>query len=214
MRLSDALKKVLKQGGHSNIGWIVSGQSVMTSQIKGFKMMTAHCSPRLSSVFRRFGCTLKSTPVAKTQTPNLAKLERNLDDLEAYIESVNDRITDDARLLRIALIVDEKSPKLYFLPNLDNVNFDEVAISETENKAADIMLGRATVTTASGSGTDTANSVTVRDAENLPFLPKPTMYASAICPHCGSSDLSLHKGERYYCKECKKKFAASKVVFK
>jgi hypothetical protein len=37
MRLSDALKKVLKQGGHSNIGWIVSGQSVMTSQIKGFK---------------------------------------------------------------------------------------------------------------------------------------------------------------------------------
>jgi hypothetical protein len=36
MKLSEALKKVLKQGGHSNIGWIVSGQSV-TSQIKGFK---------------------------------------------------------------------------------------------------------------------------------------------------------------------------------
>ena len=54
----------------------------------------------------------------------------------------------------------------------------------------------------------------VNDAENLPFLPKPTMQGFAICPHCGNSDLSLHKGERYYCKECKKKFAASKVVFK
>jgi ribosomal protein L37AE/L43A len=117
-------------------------------------------------------------------------------------------------LLRIALIVDEKSPKLYFLPNLDNVNFDEISISESERKAAGIMLSRATVTTASGFGTNAVNSFTVRDVENLPFLPKPTMQGSAICPHCGSSDLSLHKSERYYCKECKKKFAASKVVFK
>lgn len=150
----------------------------------------------------------------KNSDANLAKLERNLDDLEAYIEGVNDRITDDARLLRIALIVDEKSPKLYFLPNLDNVDFDEVVISKSENKASDIMLGRATVTTGSYSGTNVSNVLTVSNAEIMPFLPKPTMQGSAICPHCGSSDLSLHKGERYYCKECKKKFAASKVVFK
>jgi hypothetical protein len=214
MKLSEALKKVLKQGGHSNIGWIVSGQSVMTSQIKGFKDDDRSLFTEIIIGIPKIRMYVKKYARGKNSDANLAKLERNLDNLEAYIESVNDRITDDARLLRIALVVDEKSPKLYFLPNLDNVNFDEVAISETENKAADIMLGRATVTTASGSGTDTANSVTVRDAENLPFLPKPTMYASAICPHCGSSDLSLHKGERYYCKECKKKFAASKVVFK
>jgi hypothetical protein len=214
MKLSEALKKVLKQGGHSNIGWIVSGQSVMTSQIKGFKDDDRSLFTEIIIGIPKIRMYVKKYARGKNSDANLAKLERNLDNLEAYIESVNDRITDDARLLRIALVVDEKSPKLYFLPNLDNVNFDEVAISETENKAADIMLGRATVTTASGSGTDTANSVTVRDAENLPFLPKPTMYASAICPHCGTSDLSLHKGERYYCKECKKKFAASKVVFK
>ncbi|MHC5831234.1 MAG: hypothetical protein ACYT04_88545, partial [Nostoc sp.] len=30
------LKKILKQFGHNNIGWIVSGQSVMTKQIPGF----------------------------------------------------------------------------------------------------------------------------------------------------------------------------------
>ena len=214
MRLSDALKKVLKQGGHSNIGWIVSGQSVMTSQIKGFKDDDRSLFTEIIIGIPKIRMYVKKYARGRNSDANLAKLERNLDDLEAYIESVNDRITDDARLLRIALIVDEKSPKLYFIPNLDNVNFNEDAISESENKAAGIMLGRATVTTASGSGIDATNPVTVSDAKNLPFLPKPTMQGSAICPHCGSSDLSLHKGERYYCKECKKKFAVSKVVFK
>jgi hypothetical protein len=154
-----------------------------------------------------------SQSLSRTQV-NLAKLERNLDDLEAYIESVNDRITDDARLLRIALIVDEKSPKLYFLPNLDNVDFDDISISESENKAFKIMLGRVTVTTGSDSDSNSSSSVTVSNVENVPFLPKPTKQGSAICPHCGSFDLSLHKSERYYCKNCKQRFSVSKVVFR
>jgi hypothetical protein len=214
MKLSDALKKVLKQGGHSNIGWIVSGQSVMTSQIKGFKDDDRSLFTEIIIGIPKIRMYVKKYARGKNSDTNLAKLERNLDDLEAYIEGVNDRITDDARLLRIALIVDEESPKLYFLPNLDNVDFDEISISKSERKAADIMLSRATVTTASVSGTNISNTGTASDAENLPFLPKPTMQGSAICPHCGSFDLSLHKGERYYCKECKKKFAASKVIFK
>jgi hypothetical protein len=37
MKLSEALKESLEARRYSNIGWIVSGQSVMTSQIKGFK---------------------------------------------------------------------------------------------------------------------------------------------------------------------------------
>lgn len=126
MRLSDALKKVLKQGGHSNIGWIVSGQSVMTSQIKGFKDDDRSLFTEIIIGIPKIRMYVKKYARGKNSDANLAKLERNLDDLEAYIEGINDRITDDARLLRIALIVDEKSPKLYFLPNLDNVDFDEV----------------------------------------------------------------------------------------
>jgi len=170
MKLSEALKKVLKQGGYSNIGWIVSGQSVMTSQIKGFKDDDRSLFTEIIICIPKIRMYVKKYARGKNSDTNLAKLERNSDDLEAYIESVNDRITDDARLLRIALIVDEKSPKLYFLPNLDNVDFDEILINESENKAADIMLGRLTVTTASVSGTDAANLVTVSDAKNLPFL--------------------------------------------
>lgn len=214
LAVSGKLKKVLKEGGHSNIGWIVSGQSVMTSQIKGFKDDDRSLFTEIIIGIPKIRMYVKKYARGKNSDTNLAKLERNLDDLESYIESVNDRITDEARLLRIALVVDEKSPKLYFLPNLDNVNFDDIAISDSEKKAAGIMLGRGTVTTGINSGTNPSNAVRVSDAENLLFLPKPTMQGSAICPHCGSFDLSLHKGERYYCKECKKKFAASKVVFK
>jgi hypothetical protein len=214
MSVSEKLKKVLKQGGHSNIGWIVSGQSVMTSQIKGFKDDDRSLFTEIIIGIPKIRMYVKKYARGKNSDTNLAKLERNLDDLEPYIEVINDKITDDARLLRIALIIDAKSPKLYFLPNLDSVDFDEVVISESENKASGIMSGRTTGSVSAENGSDSSNLCTASAAKNLPFLPKPTMQGSAICPHCGNSDLSFHKGERYYCKSCKKRFAVSKVVFK
>jgi len=186
----------------------------MTSQIKGFKDDDRSLFTEIIIGIPKIRMYIKKYSKGKDSDTKLTTLAKNLDDLEGYIESINERITDEARLLRVALVIDDKSPKLYFLPNLDNVDFDEVTISEGEKKASGIMLGRTTGTTASASGTKGSSSVTASDAGNLPFLPKPTMQGSAICPHCGSSELSLHKGERYYCKGCKKKFAASKVVYR
>jgi hypothetical protein len=214
MRLSDALKKVLKQGGHSNIGWIVSGQSVMTSQIKGFKDDDRSLFTEIIIGIPKIRMYVKKYARGKNSDANLAKLERNLDDLEAYIESVNDRITDDARLLRIALIVDEKSPKLYFLPNLDNVNFDEIFISESEKKASGILLKPASQSAQAqtGSKRQTLDIVTVSTGE--PNEPKPTMQGVAHCPHCGNSEMTLLTEQRYKCKPCGKKISLSKVVYK
>jgi uncharacterized coiled-coil DUF342 family protein len=214
MKCSESFKTILKQGGHSNIGWIVSGQSVMTSQIKGFKDDDRSLFTEIIIGIPKIRMYVKKYAKGKNSDANLAKLERNLDDLESYIESVNERITDSARLLRIGLVIDEKSPKLYFLPNLDNVNFDDVAISESESKAAYILSGKPSGTVAARNGTNDHNLVTVSDGSDVPFLPKTTKPGSATCPHCGSSDLSLQKGERYYCKGCKKKFVVSKAVFR
>src|SRR4028118_2346212 len=86
MRLSDALKKVLKQGGHSNIGWIVSGQSVMTSQIKGFKDDDRSLFTEMIIGIPKIRMYVKKYARGKNSDANLAKLERNLDDLEAYIK--------------------------------------------------------------------------------------------------------------------------------
>jgi DNA-directed RNA polymerase subunit M/transcription elongation factor TFIIS len=214
MRLSDALKKVLKQGGHSNIGWIVSGQSVMTSQIKGFKDDDRSLFTEIIIGIPKIRMYVKKYARGKNSDANLAKLERNLDDLEAYIESVNDRITDDARLLRIALIVDEKSPKLYFLPNLDNVNFDEVSISESEKKASGILLDSQSQSAQAQAGSKRQNVATAALSTIEPNEPKPTMQGVVHCPHCGNSEMSFLAEQRYKCKPCGKKISPSKVVFK
>jgi len=214
MRLSEALKKVLKQGGHSNIGWIVSGQSVMTSQIKGFKDDDRSLFTEIIIGIPKIRMYVKKYARGKNSDANLAKLERNLDDLEAYIEGVNDRITDDARLLRIALIVDEKSPKLYFLPNLDNVDFDEVNISENENKASGMVLNTKSQSAQAQSGSKRQILDTVTVSTGEPNEPKPTMHPVAHCPHCGNSEMSLLAEQRYKCKPCGKKISPSKVVFK
>jgi len=214
MKLSEALKKVLKQGGHSNIGWIVSGQSVMTLQIKGFKDDDRSLFTEIIIGIPKIRMYVKKYARGKNSDANLAKLERNLDDLEAYIESVNDRITDDARLLRIALIVDEKSPKLYFLPNLDSVNFDEVTISESEKKASGILLD----TQSQSAQAQSSFKRQILDIATLstiePNEPKPTMQGVAHCPHCGNSEMSFLAEQRYKCKPCGKKISPSKVVFK
>jgi hypothetical protein len=214
MRLSDALKKVLKQGGHSNIGWIVSGQSVMTSQIKGFKDDDRSLFTEIIIGIPKIRMYVKKYARGKNSDANLAKLERNLDDLEAYIESVNDRITDEARLLRIALIVDKKSPKLYFLPNLDNVDFDEVAISENEKKASGILLNPTSQSAQAQTGSKRQNAAVATLSIIEPNEPKPTMQGVAHCPHCGNSEMSFLAEQRYKCKPCGKKISLSKVVFK
>jgi ribosomal protein L37AE/L43A len=214
MKLSDALKKVLKQGGHSNIGWIVSGQSVMTSQIKGFKDDDRSLFTEIIIGISKIRMYVKKYARGKNSDANLAKLERNLDDLEAYIESVNDRITDDARLLRIALVVDEKSPKLYFLPNLDNVDFDEIVISENEKKASGILLNTKSQTRQAQSGSKSQSAVIATLSTTEPNEPKPTMQGVAHCPHCGNSEMRLLAEQRYKCKPCGKKISPSKVIFK
>jgi hypothetical protein len=150
----------------------------------------------------------------KNSDANLAKLERNLDDLETYIEGVNDRITDDARLLRIALIVDEKSPKLYFLSNLDNVNFDDVAISESENKASGILLSTKSQSAQAHTGSKRQTLDIAELSTGKLNEPKPTMQGIAHCPHCGNSEMSFLAEQRYKCKPCCKKISPSKVVFK
>jgi hypothetical protein len=72
---------------------------------------------------------------------NLAKLSRNLDEIEEYINHKNELITDDARLFRVALVIDLRSPKLYFLPNLDTIRFDTEVIEESRRLAGQFREG-------------------------------------------------------------------------
>jgi hypothetical protein len=112
--VGEKFKNFLKQAHHTGVGWIVSGQSVMTKQIPGFmdddrELFTQVIigTSKIRKYLEKYGKKILSAKV-------VTQLLNNLDDLEPYIEDKNSLVTDAARLLRLALILDDLSPKLYF----------------------------------------------------------------------------------------------------
>ncbi len=211
------LKKILKQFGHNNIGWIVSGQSVMTKQIPGFTNDDRSLFTEIIIGIPKIRHYLNTYGKGKNSESNLAKLTRNLDAIEEYIDHKNELVTDDARLLRVALIVDSRSPKLYFLPNLDRVSLNYQEIEETRRlarlaKSSDTTDTRLTRNT---SKPDIANSDTVMSAASFSTIGGSRQNdIKPHCPHCSNSNLTVRKDKRYYCLNCKKVTVANKIVWR
>ncbi|MHC5854912.1 hypothetical protein [Nostoc sp.] len=211
------LKKILKQFGHNNIGWIVSGQSVMTKQIPGFTNDDRSLFTEIIIGIPKIRHYLNTYGKGKNSESNLAKLTRNLDAIEEYIDHKNELVTDDARLLRVALVVDSRSPKLYFLPNLDKVSFNYQEIEETKRLArlakspdtGDTRLTRDSL------NPSTASTDTVMSAASFSTIGGSCQNdTKAHCPHCGNANLTVRKDKRYYCLKCKKVTVANKIVWR
>ncbi|MHC5760769.1 hypothetical protein [Nostoc sp.] len=216
-KAGENLKKILKQFGHNNIGWIVSGQSVMTKQIPGFTNDDRSLFTEIIIGIPKIRHYLNTYGKGKNSESNLAKLIRNLDAIEEYIDHKNELVTDDARLLRVALVVDSRSPKLYFLSNLDKVSFNYQEIEETKRlarvaKSPDTGYTRLTRDTLNPSIASTdmvmsaASFSTIggsRQSDTKPY-----------CPHCGHANLTVRKDKRYYCLNCKKITVSNKIVWK
>ncbi|WP_138506536.1 hypothetical protein [Nostoc sp. PA-18-2419] len=210
-------KKILKQFGHNNIGWIVSGQSVMTKQIPGFTNDDRSLFTEIIIGIPKIRHYLNTYGKGKNSESNLAKLTRNLDAIEEYIDHKNELVTDDARLLRVALIVDSRSPKLYFLPNLDKVSFNYQEIDQTKRLA---RVAKSSGTSDTFLARSTSNASTV-SADTMVGLPPISTIGgnhqsgtSPHCPHCGSANLKRQNDNRYRCCECKKRTVSNKIVWK
>jgi archaellum component FlaC len=223
----EAFKKILKQCHHTGVGWIVSGQSVMTSQIPGFmdddrELFTQIIigTSKIRKYLEKYGKKILSAKV-------VTQLLKNLDDLEPYIEDKNSMITDAARLLRLGLILDDKSPKIYFLPNLDGAKFDaekvEFVITQADQMKRQFLV-RASGKNGSGLVTEAQNDYGEGVTKMVSAPPFPPIGGSdhssqsnqiPHCPHCGGRDLKvIENGKRYQCKGCTKRFVSSKVIWK
>lgn len=220
-------KEILKQCHHTGVGWIVSGQSVMTSQIPGFmdddrELFTQIIigTSKIRKYLEKYGKKILSAKV-------VTQLLKNLDDLEPYIEDKNSMITDAARLLRLGLVLDDKSPKLYFLPNLDSAKFDAEKLENVITQAEQMkrhFLVRASGKNGSSLATEAQNAYPKSVSEMAADPPFPTIGGSdhssrsnqiPHCPHCGGSDLKvIESGKRYQCKGCTKRFVTSKAIWK
>jgi hypothetical protein len=218
--VGEKFKNFLKQAHHTGVGWIVSGQSVMTKQIPGFmdddrELFTQIIigTSKIRKYLERYGKKILSAKV-------VTQLLNNLDDLEPYIEDKNSLVTDAARLLRLALVLDDKSPKLYFLPNLDSAKFNAEKIEETANKAQ--LAKRSFLAGTSGERlvSNAANPDSVSTDSKMTVPSNPTIEGDSQssqkshCCHCGKNNLNLLSDGRYRCLNCKKRFVSSKIVWK
>ncbi|MBW4429388.1 MAG: hypothetical protein KME50_34735 [Nostoc desertorum CM1-VF14] len=216
-KAGENLKKILKQFGHNNIGWIVSGQSVMTKQIPGFTNDDRSLFTEIIIGIPKIRHYLNTYGKGKNSESNLAKLIRNLDAIEEYIDHKNELVTDDARLLRVALVVDSRSPKLYFLPNLDKVSFNYQEIEDTKRLA---RVAKSPDTNDTRLTRDTLKPSTVSTDTVMSVASFPTIGGSRqsdtkpYCPHCGHANLTVRKDKRYYCLNCKKITVSNKIVWK
>ncbi|MBC1277135.1 hypothetical protein GNF10_14515 [Nostoc sp. UCD121] len=216
-KAGENLKKILKQFGHNNIGWIVSGQSVMTKQIPGFTNDDRSLFTEIIIGIPKIRHYLNTYGKGKNSESNLAKLIRNLDAIEEYINHKNELVTDDARLLRVALVVDSRSPKLYFLPNLDKVSFNYQEIEDTKRLA---RVAKSPDTNDTRLTRDTLKPSTVSTDTVMSVASFPTIGGSRqsdtkpYCPHCGHANLTVRKDKRYYCLNCKKITVSNKIVWK
>jgi peptidoglycan hydrolase CwlO-like protein len=220
-------KEILKQCHHTGVGWIVSGQSLMTSQIPGFmdddrELFTQIIigASKIRKYLEKYGKKILSAKV-------VTQLLKNLDDLEPYIEDKNSMVTDAARLLRLGLILDDKSPKLYFLPNLDSAKFDaeklETVITEASQMKRQFLV-RASGKNGSSLASEAQNGYSETVGGMVSDSPFPTIGGSdhsspsnqiPHCPHCGGSDLKvIENGKRYQCRGCIKRFVTNKVIWK
>lgn len=216
----EKFKNFLKQAHHTGVGWIVSGQSVMTKQIPGFmdddrELFTQIIIgvSKIRKYLEKYGKKILSAKV-------VSQLLTNLDHLEPYIEDKNSLVTDAARLLRLALVLDDKSPKLYFLPNLDRANFETETIEQTIQKAELAKRSFLAGTTDRKMASDSQDAYTASiDSKmsvpsNSPIGGSSQSGQKPHCCHCGSGNLNLLTDGRYRCLSCKKRFVSNKVVWK
>jgi len=214
------LKKVLKQAHHTGVGWIVSGQSVMTKQLPGFTNDDRALFTEIIIGIPKIRKYLEAYGKSRNSQSNLSRLAANLNDLEDFIEAKNALITDDARLLRIALVVDSRSPKLYFLPNLDLAKFNTKTIEETRRLATSqkrtILSDRSDQNLTDDDGNPLPTRID-QNGQQSPFLPIGGTSQSdqkPHCCHCGEAKLTMLGDGRYKCLNCKKRFVESKAVWK
>ena len=230
--IAKRMKKLLKQGGHNNIGYIVSGQSVMTKTIPGFMTDDRSLFTEIIIGVNKIRAYLNAYGKGKGSDATLAKLSENMDVIEQYMDSKNRLITDSARELRLALVVAGQSPKLFFLPNFDDVVFDVDSVSNSEEIAVQVQhqikSGESENLSPSISTTPGTLQDKILAGKAFQLSPDSTFKTSyvgggektenlKVKPHCPTCNVPLNKPQkdgRRYCKGCKKNISKSKMINK
>ena len=218
--------KLLKDGGHLNMGAIVMGQSVMVSKSKSLsiedqKMFTNVLLDGVSirTFLESYGDKFYSEDV-------IERTKTLYEEIERLVESDNSMIVDSARQLRIGLVLADKSPVFYELPYFDGVEIDlekyRYSLKSLEEKCAKTGGFRAKTggTDSAQVGTDNAVTLAVIESVDSAQVRAAQPYTATVqngtkptCKIHPVSELTMDSSNRYRCPECKKRLTKKEILW-
>ncbi|MGB3691172.1 MAG: hypothetical protein WA999_00500, partial [Spirulinaceae cyanobacterium] len=225
--LGEKFKTCLKQAHHTNMGFIIAGQSVNTKVLPGFT------NNDRNTLFTEivFGAKMIREYVdmygKKLGNKNIEKIGSTLEDIEEWIINQNKLIGNEAKEYRLVLVADERSPKLFFLPSLDSYSFDYDTVSLAQERSNEFkcpsaaQLGQAIEGVNPEALTSREMSDPTEFRTDFPIggsLSRQSDVQDTIkyhCPSCGSGNTKPRGKTRFYClnSNCQQKtFSRSTAV--
>ncbi|MBD2123277.1 hypothetical protein [Trichocoleus sp. FACHB-262] len=204
------MRSIFNDGGHANIGWIFAGQSVNTRVLRGWTNDDRKKSTEIILEAAKIRAWAEEYGSDYYSSDRLKSLLANVDAIREVIEKENAAIGDEAKRLRIALVADPISPKLFLLPSFDSAEFDLETYLEVRREADGILSGTGSNLFQAVSNTVNQSQSTVSNS-TIPGIPVESPHVG-VCPECGMES-SDRKGkpeagkQRYFCKnpKCSKK---------
>lgn len=204
------MRSIFNDGGHGNTGWIFAGQSVNTRVLKGWTNDDRKKSVEIILEAAKIKAWANEYGSDYYGEDRLKSMLANVDAIREAIEKENESICDEAKRLRLALVADPISPKLFLLPNFDSVDFDLEAYSEVRREADGISAGKNSNAFQVAPSMISQSQVTASNS-TIPGNPVESPYVG-VCPDCGTES-SDRKGkpesgkQRYFCRnpKCSKK---------
>lgn len=193
------MRSIFNDAGHSNIGWIFAGQSVNTTKLKGWTDDDRKKSTEIVIEADKILAWIKAYGDGYYGEDRLAAIKKNVEEVREVIAKQNESIADTAKHYRLALVADSVSPKLFFIPDFNSIDFDLEAYGSIRREADAALAASGTANAAS----DAANP----DSAVAAKLPA-SDYVGVGCPKCSSGILNRVKTSRgvkhYLCDTCGK----------
>ena len=223
--LGAKFKTCLKQAHHTNMGFIIAGQSVNTKVLPGFT------NNDRNTLFAEivFGAKTIREYIdlygKKLGDKNLERISKILEEVDDWVIAQNDKVPDEAREYRLVLVADERSPKLFFLPNLDKYSFDYETIRNTQKHSRELKRnssGQPIQSLGQLEAESQASKAILTIQDSCPDLPiggsvhpgqKSIKYH---CPCCNTESNRIKGKERFYCdnSECSQKTFSKSTAIK
>jgi hypothetical protein len=129
------LRKIMNDGGHYNLGWILLGQSVNTKKLRGWTNDDRKKSTEIIIGSTKIRAWVNAYGSEFYSPERLDALTKQLDKVEIAIEQENKAIADEAARLRLCLIADSRSPKLFLMPKFDAYEFNLGKLQQWQTEA-------------------------------------------------------------------------------